>query len=297
MPLGWMDRGLAGLLALAVGVLGWTLVSRPQRLSWSARRPGAAADAPGVPRVPAAMEPWRVLLPARWMRWGLRRLQWLAGAVLAAATLAITHNLLAAAAFGWIGFGLPEVLVREVAWSRWQALDRAAYATVYSARFYLEQGVSVLETWRALIPEAPPVLRQWVQPCLLDETVGRPFERTLKAQALAIRHLELAVAADVLTAERQHGGAVGSLAQLLAWWGKRIELAADRQGSLAGAVWIGRFTLGTGLLLFWGLTLGDAHVRAAMHTPMGGVVTGLSAALLALSATLYARQTRQAEQF
>ena len=301
MPSWWIARGVAGLAGIALGVLTWRLFARPRALTWDTRILGATAERPTlVRRLPGAMQPWLVLLPDYWMRWSLRRLQWLGGAFLAAVTLAITANGVAALAFGWIGFWLPEIILREVAWSRWQALDRAAYATVYSARFYLEQGVSVLDTWRALVPKAPPVFRQWVEPCLLAETAGHAaqqgFAQTLKGQALAIRHTELSVTADVLGAERQHGGAVGALAQLLAWWGKRIELGADRQGSLAGFVWLSRISLGTGIALFWGLTLGDGRVRTDMHTAPGAVVTGLSAVLLALGATLYYHQSRRGEQ-
>lgn len=293
-----LTMGLLLLVALAVGMVVWLALTRPRRLTWLEATPvDPAIQARRAQRLPEDMEPWLVLLPAHWMRWGLRRMQWIAGILLAAVTMAITFNPVSALAFGWMGFWLPEIFLRDAAWSRWTAIDRAAYATVYSARFYLEQGMPVLETWRSLIPQAQPLFRDWMAPCLLGESQGRPFEKGLKDQALAIHHAELSVTADILQAERSHGGAVGSLAQLLVMWGKRIELDADRRGSLTGFVWMGRLTLGAGMVMFWALTLGDATIRAHMHSLTGAIVTGFSAVLMAIGLTLYYRQNRQAEQF
>lgn len=294
----WIIRALIVVAVAAVGLMVLWTVSRPRPLTWKEPVPiDPQVKAERVQKLPVEMEPWLVLLPERWMRWSLRQMQWVAGVLLAGITFAITFNPLSALAFGWIGFWLPEIVLRDAAWSRWTAIDRAAYQTVYSVRFYLEQGVPVLETWRSLTPQAQPAFRQWVEPCLISETDGRPFEQTLKTQAMAIHHAELSVTADILSAQRRHGGAIGSLAQVLTMWGKRIELDADRRGSLTGFVWMGRLTLGAGIVLFWGLALGDATIRTHMHTWTGGIVTGFSALLIAIGLTLYHRQNRQAERF
>jgi hypothetical protein len=279
-----------------IGLVIWGVVMRPRPLTWALPLP-IDPSVLAAQRLPRTTEPWTVLLPSHWLRWGVRRIQWLTALCLAGITGVITWNIPAALAFGWIGYWLPETILRDIAWSRWGALDRAAYATIYSTRFYLDQGTPVLQTWRLLIPKAQPVFRQWIEPCLIEENRGQPFEQTLKTQALAIRHAELAVTADILTVERRHGGAAGSLGQLLEMWGHRIELDADRRGSLAGFIWIGRVTLITGMVMFWGLSLGDAAVRTHMHTTAGGVVMGLSAVFLALGMTLYYRQNRAAERF
>ena len=296
----WWHWGLAATGALMVGWLVWTVAQRPRPLTWMQPLP-VDPTITAEQRRPFSQEPWVVLLPSHWLRWGVRRIQWLTALSLAGVTGAITWNPAAALAFGWIGYWLPETFLRDVAWSRWGALDRAAYATIYSARFYLDQGTSVLQAWRQLIPKAQPVFRHWMEPCLLAESrkmeQGLSFEQTLKQQALAIRHAELAVTADILTEERRHGGAVPALGQLLAMWGHRIELDADRRGSLTGFIWIGRVTLGAGMALYWGLTLGDAAVRLHMHTVAGEIVMGLSAAFLAVGMTLYYRQNRKAERF
>lgn len=294
----WISWVLRGVVAAGVGLLVWWLVTSPRPLTWGTEAPvdpGRAALR--AQKLPSEMQPWLILLPARWMRWSLRHMQWMAGATLVAVTMAITMNPIAAVAFGWIGFWLPEIMLRDAAWTRWTALDRAAYSTVYSARFYLEQGTPVLDTWRLLIPQADPAFRRWVEPCLLGESAGRPFEHTLKDQSLAIHHAELSVTADILSAERRHGNAVTSLAQVLTLWGKRIELDADRRGSLTGFVWMGRLTIGAGIILFWGLSLGDAVIRSHMHTWTGAIVTGFSALLLAIAMTFYYRQNRMAERF
>lgn len=286
---------LFGIAASAFGVAVWMVLTRTRPLRWHRppRRRRVGSSATDM----ADNAPWRVLLPQRWMRWGIKNMQWAAGAALGTATLGITGNPVTAVAFGWIGFLLPEIILRDIAWARWTALDRAAYTTVYSARFYLEQGVSVLQTWRRLVPDAPAVFQDWVAPCLLSESGGTSFETVLKQQSLAIQHMELAVAADIFEAERRHGGALGALAQALQLWGQRMELDADRRGSLTGFIWISRITLGVGIALFWGMTLGDAAIRAAMHSASGAVVTGVSAGLLAVGVALYQGQRRSAERF
>lgn len=294
----WIRMVGSLVVALLVGLTVWVALAWPRRLTWLLPSPVdpsiKASESPGSPD---AMEPWLVLLPAHWMRWGLRRMQWLTGFFLGAITAAITWNPAATLAFGWIGFWLPEIILRDMAWVRWTALDRAAYTLVYSSRFYLEQGTPVLQTWRTLAPQAQPVFQRWIEPCLLGETQGIAFDQALKQQALAIRHAELAVTADILAVERKHGQTLGILGQLLTMWGKRIELDADRRGSLTGFVWIGRATLIVGIALFWSLVLGDVAVRAHMHTLPGEIMIGLSAVLLAAATTLYYRHNRGAEQF
>lgn len=295
----WLRMSVIGLAALVAGWGVWLLMARPQALAWVRRPHQAAPRREPRDRPLREMQPWLVLLPSRWARWGVRRLQWIVAVSLGVVTWEITANGVATTAFAWMGFVLPEIVLRDAAWLRWTELDRAAYVTAYNVRFYLEQGLSVLDAWRAVTPRSKPVFQRWIAPCLLAESdADQPaFEAALKEKALAIRHTELSVCADVMGAERRHGSAVGSLVQLLALWGKRIELDADRRGSLVGFVWISRGTLGTGIALFWGLCLGDPAIRAHIATPMGRVVAGLSAVLLALGMLLYARQSRLAERF
>lgn len=296
----WWQDLLGLVVALMTGWAVWLVSNRPRALTWVRPLPMDPTII-AQQQLPNTREPWVVLLPSHWLRWGVRRLQWLSALFLAGITAVITWNPAAALAFGWIGYWLPETLLRDIAWSRWGKLDRAAYATVYSVRFYLDQGTPVLQTWRLLMPKAQPVFRHWIEPCLIQEsqkgTGQLPFEQALKKQALAIRHAELAVTADILTEERRHGGTVGALGQLLEMWGHRIELDADRRGSLTGFIWIGRITLGAGVILFWGLALGDAAVRLHMHQLSGQIVLGISAVFLALGMTLYFRQNRKAERF
>lgn len=290
-----MRPGAFVIIALAGGFLIWNLLTVPRPLRW--HRTQSEIKPPPSTDDPTDSAPWLILLPHRWMRWGIKNMQWATGGSVVVATFVITGNPFSTAAFGWIGFLLPDIILRDIAWARWTALDQAAYSLVYSARFYLEQGMPMLQTWRSLVPDAPEGFQEWITPCLLGESEGWPFEILLKQQALAIRHMELAVTADILSAERRHGGAVQSLAQALTLWGKRIELDADRRGTLTGFVWISRLTLGGGMLLFWGMILGDAAIRSAMHSFSGDVVTGISAGLLALGVWLYQRQSRAAERF
>lgn len=290
------------VLAGAVAYVAWALLNSRKPLRWHGTGPRETDEK--KPRKTADQQPWLILLPARWMRWGVRRLQWMGAAVMVLTTMAVTRNPLAAAAFAWIGFWLPEIILRDVAWARWQTLDRAAYSTLFSIRFYVAQGTAVLEAWRNVLPYASPAFQRWIEPCLMAEvdqstTPGHAgaFERVLKDQADAIRHSELSITSDILAVQRTHGGASRSLERLLKLWGKRIELDADRRGNLSGFVWMGRISLVAGIALFWLLSLGDATVRLHMHTLVGGIVTGISAILLALGTTVYYRQNRLAEQF
>ena len=289
-----------GVLAAAVAYGLWVVVEARAPLRWSTQR---LYEADMSPRKLSEQQPWLILLPARWMRWSLRRLQWIGAAALALATFAVGHNPGSAAAWGWIGFWLPEIILRDVAWERWQALDRAAFSTLFSVRFYIAQGTAVLEAWRKVLPNAPPVFQRWIEPCLMAEVSqdasqqGGSFERLLKDQALAIHHTELAVTADILTAQRTHGGASTSLEKLLKLWGTRIELDADRRGNLSGFVWLGRGSLMAAFALFWALSIGDATVRIHMHSFPGMIVTGIASIILALATTMYYKQNRLAEQF
>jgi len=287
-----------GVTAGALGLMVLWLFRMPQRLQWQSphktvddwNREEAVANLSDSAR-------WLVLLPNHWMRWGLRNIQTLVGLFMAGVTFVVTGNPIAAIAFGWIGICIPEALLRDMAATRWATIDREAYATMYSVRFYLQQGLSVIEMWRLLIPKTKGVFRQWIEPCLLSEGVerGQTFESRLKLQAQQIRHGELAVMADIMEAERRNGGTASSMERLMHTWGQRLTLDAERRGALGMYALVSELTLGFNIVMFWAMCLGDATIRSKMHSLTGIIVTGMSAMMAAVAITLYLQQVRASD--
>lgn len=287
--------GWAAPAAAAAGLAGavWQALNRPRPLGWTARGARPARD----PRrlVPGVAAGWLAL--SGWPLSGRTLRILAAGAAVAAglASWALTQNPLVAGAMAVLGAFGPETVVRGRARRRWQALDQQAYAAAHVLRLALDRGTPVRDAWRALATRGAPVFTAWAQPLASGEATGDPLEGRLKAAAQAIAHVELAVLADILAAERTTGQAAPLLDPLLTWWGQRLEADARRRGMLAGTFLLSYGVLGGALALFWGLMLTSPAVRQGVHTGWGTVAVGVGAWLLAVAGWLQVRVSRQSE--
>jgi hypothetical protein len=282
----------AGVAGLAAGSAVWLVGNRPGRVVVRPprRRPG---------RRPERQVHWLALsgLPLTPRR--LTVLTWAAGGVVGLLTLALLHNPIAAAAFGFLGSQMPESWVRRRVRARWQRLDRAALAATTNLRFWLRGQRSVLESLRTIVTRTDEPFRSWLQACLADEaasalvgTTGVRVEDSMRIRARAIRHVELMLLADLLAAERQSGPTAESLGDLVDQWTARARADAVRRGQLSMGLMLSRnmIPIGIGILAALGLT----HV-GLVSSGAGIAVYGVGCLLVATAGYIEGNVLRQAE--
>ncbi len=279
--------GLGGLLA---GWAIWLLLTVPRPMGWS-----AAARERRRRSVHGIHQGWLALTGLPLTPRDVRHLGWLIGALTVLGLMALTRNPLIATAFGLVGMLVPEAGIRYWARKQWQRLDVAAYGATHMLQAKIHFDVPVLEAFRALLPDVGEPFRGWVTPCVTAEATGHPLEVTLKRQAEAIQHVELATLADVLAAERTHGRTAPVIAQTVELWSQRLQADAVRRGTLAGGTMLGYGVVLAGIVAFWGLVLLSPALRHGLDHGYGFWLTGLGAWLVALAGYVQNRVSRQAE--
>lgn len=285
------------LFAAMIGLVVYQIFSYPHPITNSESVKLVDVRAAKPDRRKATADSSQLLMGSSIMRFGVKQLRIITCLALAGFTYLVSQNLIASVAFGVIGFTIPDTIVKEMAWDKWTDLDRSAYAAVYSFSFYLAQGITVLDAWQMILPTTQKVFRNWMEPCLLRESAGIPLEATMKKQADDVGHVELSVLADVISAERAHGGTESIIKQLLSLWGVRIELDSERRGTMFGFLWVGRIVMVAAAAMFWYMVVFNAAVRLHSHTLAGQIVVGIGAVFIALSVMLYNKQSKMFQMF
>jgi len=279
---------VAGLAIIVWAIWQWRAV--PQPLSW---RP--ILKAPPRPKVLNAS--WIALTGWRLTPNQLRQLNALAAIGVGIVVTLITHNPIMGGAFAVIAFGWPEGFVRSYARRQWTELDKTALSACTSIQFTLEDRRPVLPAWERIHDHSEGVLRRFLEPCLSAEATGyRSFEQQLKESSRAIRHIELQLVADVLTAERQRGQTAELLATVLQLWSQRMEADARRRGQIRAGTMLSKVLL-TGSIFGIGiLWLTSPSVTHDASHGLGLIAFGVATWLIAAGAWIQRQAERQAEQ-
>jgi hypothetical protein len=260
--------------------------------------PGAAAPRSTRPlrfrrtawRVLAATQGRMLPLTAR----QLLLLRWALGAAVGLLWMGAFGNPFAAAAYGAIAGQLPELAAQAYARRQWDALDRAAYTFANVVRFRFQQGGTVLTAAHSLALTADPPFREWLAEALRVDATGGRLEHFLRAQAVAIRHVELQLFADLLAVERNRGPAPESLDHLVSLWGERLQADAKRRGTIANTIRFGQAAIVAALgVLVVSVAASPAHAAVA-RTGIGLVLYGASVACVAASLWVSLRTARRA---
>jgi hypothetical protein len=285
---GWIGAFLvAGLLSLVT----YWLLHPPKPIGWD--------------RIIRTVAPPRDPIPRAWLELtGLpitpNQLTWInrgCGACVAVLMMAWTLNPIVALAMGSIAMPLPEVLIRMRARKQWQTLDRAAFLFAQALAFFLQQGTSTLEAFRAQLEQrldAP--LEGWVQDAIVSEVIGSdPIETVIKARATRIHHVELMLLGDILFAERHTGHAASLVNRLLEFWASRLDADAKRRGKLKMSMMLGYLMVFGGALGFIVALLMVPALAHAAHHGVGWIILSLAAIMIAGAAYIQQSTARKAE--
>ncbi|WP_053958142.1 hypothetical protein [Sulfobacillus thermosulfidooxidans] len=299
-----------GLASLGFAILVWSVWqwrSMPKPLTWQPK--------PMTWRVPPTLNAsWIALTGLSWSPRQLQRLNALLGISVGILVTGITRNPLMGLAFVAIAWGWPEGAVRWWARRQWNRLDQQALSACTSIQFALDDHRPVLPVWEKLYTQNDDVLHRFLEPCLSGEATGRrqpmagrprdaqadqtllPFEAELKAQARAIRHIELQLVADVLVAERQRGHTADLLATVLHLWSQRMEADARRRGQIYAGTRLSKLLVVGSLVLLAGLWVSSPGVVQSAQHGLGFVVFGVATGLIALGTWVQRQAERTAEQ-
>lgn len=288
--LGWLGALCVLGGGLTASGLVWQVLHPPRPAGWRERaRPPARAP------LTSLGTGWLALTGVGWSAHTVRQVR--RGGALGLGLLAglLTQNVLVGGAWAGVGWLAPEVLLRLWARRRWRQLDTAAFGATHMLRAKLDRGLPVLVAWRQLLPEADPIFRDWMQPCLMAEARGAEGEATLKQQAQAIGHVELTALADILAAERAQGHTAAIVQRLTDLWAQRIRADAVRRGTLAANATLGYGLVAGGLGLFGLLWLGRPAFRLALTHGATYWMAGVGLSVIVLAGALQTRVSRHAE--
>ncbi|MDA8207020.1 MAG: hypothetical protein M0Z36_13210 [Thermaerobacter sp.] len=289
-----MVWGLVGLGGVGVALTLWQLMHRPRSETFIAEhRQNRAARRRRT--INGINQGWIALTGLPLTPADIRHFGWLTGVAATVVLTLVTHNPLVGTAFGLVGLLVPETAVRYYGRKQWQQLDVAAYGAAHMLQAKLQLGVPVLEAFRALLADVSEPFLTWVKPCLTQEPLGHPLEHTLKERARAIQHVELAVLADVLTVERQHGLTAPIVFRVVNLWSQRIRGDAARRGKLSSSTMLGYGVVAVSIGAFWAIVVFSPAMRSGISHGLGFWATGIGSWLIAIAAYLQIRVSRQAE--